>query len=48
MWMILLMLGVGLPTIGIGLYGWWHNNQVDKYNEWKKQQEALKETPENA
>jgi hypothetical protein len=47
MWTIWLMVGVGLPLIIWGLWAVWHNNQVDKYNEWKKQQEALGNTPES-
>jgi hypothetical protein len=43
MWMIWAMLGVGLPVLAVGLYGWWHNKKVDEYNEWEKQQDALKE-----
>jgi len=37
MWMIWGMLIVGLPVMALGLYGWWHNRQVDKYNEWVKE-----------
>jgi len=27
---------VVLPVMGLMLWGWWHNRQVDKYNEWVK------------
>jgi high-affinity Fe2+/Pb2+ permease len=33
------MLIVSIPLFGLMLWGWWHNRQVDKYEEWKKQQE---------
>jgi len=44
MWMIWAIAGVGLPIMGVMMYGWWHNRQVDKYNEWVKEhgeQEAV-------
>jgi len=37
MWMIWAMAGVGLSVMGVMIYGWWHNRQVDKYNEWIKE-----------
>ena len=33
------MLIAFVPLMGVILWGWWHNRQVDKYEEWKKQQE---------
>jgi uncharacterized membrane protein YedE/YeeE len=39
MWIIWSILGVSLPIFAVCLYGWWNNRQVDKDNEWKKQQE---------
>jgi hypothetical protein len=33
------MLGISVPLFGLMLWGWWHNRQVDKYEEWKKQQD---------
>jgi len=33
------MLIVSIPLFGLMLWGWWHNRQVDKYEEWQKQQE---------
>nr|AGS52924.1 hypothetical protein [uncultured bacterium contig00019] len=39
MWMIWLILIVTVPLLGLAAYGEWRNRQVDKYNEWKKQQE---------
>jgi len=39
MWVIWSMLGISVPLFGVILWGWWHNRQVDKYEEWKKQQE---------
>jgi hypothetical protein len=32
------MLGISIPLFGVMLWGWWHNRQVDKYEEWQKQQ----------
>jgi len=34
---IWIIAGVALPIMGIMLYGWRHNRQVDKYNEWVKE-----------
>jgi hypothetical protein len=39
MWLIFGMLIVGIPLLGLAIYAEWNNRQVDKYNEWKKQQE---------
>jgi hypothetical protein len=39
MWMLILVLPVFIGLLAMGLYGDWNNRQVDKYNEWKKQQE---------
>jgi hypothetical protein len=39
------MLIVSIPLFGVMLWGWWHNRQADKYQEWLKQQkqdDALK------
>ena len=41
MWIIWAMLIVSIPIMGVMLWGWWHNRQVDKYEEWKKQQESV-------
>jgi hypothetical protein len=32
------MLIAFVPLMGVILYGWWHNRQVDKYEEWLKEQ----------
>ena len=39
MWIIWAMLAISIPLMGVMLWGWWHNRQVDKYEEWQKQQE---------
>jgi len=36
MWIIWAMLIVFVPIMGLILWGWWHNRQVDKYEEWLK------------
>jgi len=44
MWMIWSILIVAIPLGGLAFYGWWHNRQVDKYNQWVKEhgeQEAV-------
>jgi hypothetical protein len=41
------MIGISIPLLIVAFYGWWHNRQVDKYEEWKKQQEALNDSPES-
>jgi len=28
---------MGISLMGLAVYGWWHNRQVDKYNEWIKE-----------
>lgn len=38
---------VALPLIGLALYSIWHDKRVDKYNEWLKEQESLKDSPES-
>lgn len=38
MFIIWAMLIMGIPLMGIILWSWWHNRQVDKYNEWLKEQ----------
>jgi flagellar basal body-associated protein FliL len=40
MWMLILVLPVFLGLLAMGLYGAWNNRQAEKYEEWKKQQEA--------
>jgi len=37
MWIIWYVLFVWLSIMGVVFYGWWHNRQVDKYNEWVKE-----------
>jgi len=37
MWIIWLMAAVWLSVMGVIVYGWLHNRQVDKYNEWVKE-----------
>jgi len=37
MWMIILMLGVGLPVMALGFYGWWNERQAEKYKKWVKE-----------
>jgi hypothetical protein len=32
------MLIAAIPLLLLMLWGWWHNRQVDKYEEWQKQQ----------
>jgi hypothetical protein len=46
---------MGLPFIGWGLYEMWKNKQIDKYNEevdrynaWLNQQEAMEKTSKEA
>jgi hypothetical protein len=39
MWLIWGMLIVGVPLMGLALYGLWNERQAEKYKEWKKQQE---------
>jgi len=39
MWILWSMLGISIPIFGAILWGWWHNRQVDKYEEWKKKQD---------
>ena len=39
MWLIWGMLIVGVPLLAMALWAEWNNRQVDKYSEWKKQQE---------
>jgi nitrogen fixation-related uncharacterized protein len=41
MYIIWMMLGVTIPLFGVMLWGWWHNRQVDKYEEWKKHNDQL-------
>jgi high-affinity Fe2+/Pb2+ permease len=36
MFIIWAMLIAFVPLMGLILYGWWHNRQVDKYEEWQK------------
>jgi hypothetical protein len=36
-----MMLGISIPILGVMLWGWWHNRQVDKYEEWKKRNNQL-------
>ena len=43
MLIIWMMLGISIPIFGVMLWGWWHNRQVDKYEEWLKQQEQQQE-----
>jgi hypothetical protein len=38
MYILLPMLIVSVPLFGLMLWAWLHNRQVDKYEEWKKQQ----------
>jgi hypothetical protein len=40
MWMLLLMGIMFVGIMGVCLYGWWNNRQVDKYNEEHKQETA--------
>ena len=41
MWIIWAMLIAFVPLMGLVLYGWWHNRQVDKYEEWQKHNNQL-------
>jgi hypothetical protein len=47
MWIIWSILGISIPVLIAGLYGWWNNRQVDKYNEWLEQQKSLENSPES-
>jgi len=38
MWIIWAMLIAFVPLMGLILWASWHNRQVDKYEEWLKQQ----------
>jgi len=38
MWMIWAIIIVPLPLVGLVLHEWWHNRQVEKYEEWEKEQ----------
>jgi len=46
-WVVFAQLIVAIPLGGLAFWGWWHNRQVDKYNEWVKEHGEPEEATQN-